>query len=51
VSAVSCRGDLRPSQSSRRSRSVLVDAVSWTLPVHPFFLASSAEAVVGLFSH
>jgi SWI/SNF-related matrix-associated actin-dependent regulator of chromatin subfamily A-like protein 1 len=35
VSAVSCRGDLRPSQSSRRSRSVLVDAVSWTLPLNP----------------
>jgi hypothetical protein len=32
VPAVSCLHDFRPSRSSRRSRSVLVDAVSWTLP-------------------
>jgi hypothetical protein len=34
VPAVSCLPDFRPSRSSRRSRSVLVDAVSWTLPTN-----------------
>src|SRR4030081_3628162 len=35
VPAVSCRPDFRPSQFSRRLRSVLVDAVSRTLTFDP----------------